>query len=157
MLLLAPKPMRYRSINIVPALLVMMLNECGKLPPIPNTPKSGGLGFRLPTLKDMEEYKWVAEWEGRQADDYGFRTPAGLAAFKDHYDMHTSSDVREVVSIRGTPRSIVNLMRWMRDDAMPDNRRVIGSMNTGDDKLQALMIRLKGTPTRVLMEYAWAG
>ena len=100
---------RTRCIEHVPALLVMLLNEGGKLPSIPNEPQGGILGFRKPELADMEAVKWLAEWESPRVDKDGFRKVAGLATYRDYYEHHTSSDVRDLIALRGSRRACVEL------------------------------------------------
>jgi hypothetical protein len=146
--------MQTRCIEMIPALLVMMLNDLGKLPDIPNLPQPGVLGFRKPELSDMEAVKWLAEWCGPRTDKDGFRKVAGLACFRDLYEWHSASDIREVVAIRGSRRAVANLTIWMRDDARSHNRRLSGSFERFDVGLAQLMARLGGKPTtRVLWEY----
>jgi hypothetical protein len=142
--------MQTRCIEMIPALLVMMLNDLGKLPDIPNLPQPGVLGFRKPELSDMESVKWLAEWEGPRTDKDGFRRVAGLAAFRDLYNWHSASDVREVVAIRGSCRAVVDLTVWMRDDAMSHNRRLIGLFEKCDVGLAQLIARLGGRPTTLV-------
>lgn len=148
----ASPPMR--TIQEVPALLVMLLHDSGKLPSIPNTPSGGVLGFRQPERADMEAVRWLAEWEGARVDERGFRKVSGLASFRDFYDHHTASDVREVCSLRGSRRAVVDLTRWMRDDAESRARRLVGAIERFDCGLAQVLARLGGKPmTRVLWEY----
>ena len=113
----SPRAPARGALRSVPALLVMMLHDLGKLPPIPNEPRPGVLGFRLPTLADMESVKWLASWSGPRTDEHGFRQVAGLASYRDYYQMHDSSDVRELCALRGSRRACVELTKWLRDDA----------------------------------------
>jgi hypothetical protein len=144
----------HRCIEPVPALLVMMLHDLGKLPEIPNLPRAGVLGFREPEMRDMEAVKWVAQWQGDRTDKDGFRKVAGLATFRDYYQMHTASDVREIVALRGSRRAVVDLTVWMRDDAEAQNRRLVGSFERDSIGLAQLMSRLGGRPIpRLYWEY----
>ena len=135
-----------RCVELIPPLLVMMLNDLGKLPAIPNLPLPGKLGFRKPELADMESAKWLAAWGGPKVDKDGFRQVAGLACFRDYYEMHTSADVRELCAIRGTPRAVVELTRWLRDDAEMHERRLVGSIERHSLGLAQLMMKLGGVP-----------
>ena len=145
---------RTRCIEAVPGLLVMMLNDLGKLPPIPNEPRPGVLGFRLPTLADMESVKWLASWSGPRTDEHGFRQVAGLASYRDYYQMHDSSDVRELCALRGSRRACVELTKWLRDDAESHDRRLVGAFETLDLGIATLMARLGGRPeSRALWSY----
>jgi hypothetical protein len=136
----------FRCIGEVPALLVMLLHDSGKLPPIPNEPRGGLLGFRKPELADMEAVQWLAQWEGPRVDKDGFRRVAGLATYRDYYQMHDSSDVRELLAIRGSRRAVVELTRWLRDDAEAHERRLVGVIERHDLGLCQVMARLGGAP-----------
>jgi hypothetical protein len=140
-------PMRSRCVEAIPALLTMMLHDLGKLPDIPNKPVPGALGFRLPTFADMEAVTWLALWEGSRTDEHGFRKVAGLASFKDYYSHHDSADVREIVSLRGSPRSLLELMYYMRDDAEVNHRRLVGVFDRWDLGVTNLADRVGGYPT----------
>ena len=142
----APRRASSRCVELLPPLLVMMLNELGKLPEIPNLPKPGALGFRKPELADMERVKWLASWEGDRTDKDGFRKVAGLASFRDTYDWHEAADVRELLAIRGSRRAVVDLVCWMRDDAEAHDRRLVGLMERNDCGLAQLIARLGGRP-----------
>jgi hypothetical protein len=147
-------PTRSRSVQVIPALLVMMLYDLGLLPDIPNKPEPGALGFRLPLLADMDAVKWLASWEGARTDEHGFRKVAGLASFKDYYAVHDSADVREILALRGSPRALLELVYWMRDDAERHNRCLIGVFSRFDDGIANLVGRCGGRPTeRVLWRY----
>lgn len=142
-----------RYIEVVPALLVMMLNDLGKLPSIPNEPRGGLLGFRKPELADMESVRWVACWHGARTDRDGFRRVAGLASFRDVFDWHTSCEVRELLALRGSPRACVDLTRWLISDGIENGRRLVGNVQSNDLGLIHLMERLGGHITRRFMEY----
>jgi hypothetical protein len=134
-----------RRIEIIPALLVVLLNDTGKLPPIPNLPHAGVLGFRQPGISDMESFTWTAAWESAALDEHGFRKVAGLAAHRDYYNLHDSSDVRELCSVRGSRRAVIGLIRFLRDDAEVNNRRLVGSIVTHDAALAKAVDRLGGS------------
>ena len=146
-----------RTVEVVPALLVVLLHDCGKLPPIPNLPRAGVLGFRQPTLEDMERFLYAAAWDGSALDADGFRRVAGLATYRDYYRMHDSSDVRELCAIRGSRRAVVDLVRYLRDDAEAHDRRLVGMIERNDGELANLMARFGGKPmTQVSWEYGGA-
>jgi hypothetical protein len=142
-----------RAIEVVPALLVSLLHDCGKLPPIPNEPTEEGFAFRRPTLNDMQSVSWLAYWESSRVDQDGFRQVAGLAAFTDRYDWHGSQNVRELLSIRGSHRAVVELTRWLIAEAKRDGRRFCGAPAVGDKALIKTMERLGGVVTRAFLEY----
>lgn len=133
---------RTRCIEPMPALLVMTLNELGKLPDIPNLPQPGVFGFRRPDLADMESLTWLAQWEGPRVDRDGFRKVSGLASYRDLYDWHTASDVREITAIRGCRRAVVDLIRFICGEATALNRRPVASISRRDDDLANLIARL---------------
>jgi hypothetical protein len=143
---------RARTVELIPALLVALLNDGGKLPPIPNEPRPGVLGFRQPTLSDMQSVSWVAYWGSTKVDNNGFRRVGGLATFSDHYDWHESADVREILALRGSKRSCVELTRWIIADGMEHGIRTVGAPAKGDFPLIHLMERLGAVITRRFME-----
>lgn len=132
----------------------MLLNDSGKLPDIPNLPTAGVRGFRKPVFADMESVKWLAVWEGSRTDSDGFRKVAGLATYRDIYDWHRSADVREILALRGSRRSIVALVRHLVASAIEDERLLVGAVQEGDVALIHLLERLGGEITRFFMEYA---
>jgi hypothetical protein len=144
-----------RTIEVIPALLVALLDGGGKLPPIPNEPQPGALGFHKPDLNDMQSAKWLALWEGPLVDEGGFRKVAGLATFRDLYEWHTASSVRELCAIRGSRRAVVELTRWLRDDAASQNRRLVGAIERFDCGLAKLVMKLGCRPVqRTMWEHA---
>lgn len=155
-MLAAAPPVRscFRCIEVVAPLLVSYLHDGGKLPSIPNLPKPGKLGFREPGIADMESVQWLIQWESLPLDKDGLRRVAGLATYRDYYQMHDSSDVRELLAIRGSRRAVVDLTRWLRDDAESHARRLVGSIERCDLGLAQVMARLGGKPeTRVPWSY----
>ena len=138
-----------RTIEVIPALLVALLDGGGKLPPIPNEPQPGALGFHKPDLNDMQSVKWLALWEGPCLDEDGFRKVAGLATFRDFYHWHSASSVREVCAIRGSRRAIVELLRWMHADAASNSRRMVGEIERFDCGLEKLISKLGWYPVRL--------
>lgn len=144
-----------RRIETIPALLVVLLHDTNKLPPIPNLPHAGVLGFREPRLEDMESFTWAAAWDGGVLDEDGFRKVAGLASFRDYYEHHTASDVREICSIRGSRRAVVALIKYLRDDAEFHDRRLVGNVERHDCGLTNLLVRLGARPVdRLRLEYS---
>lgn len=142
--------------NLTP-LMVMMLRDYGKLPDVPNPPQPGILGFRKPGLREMEALTWVAEWEGTQRDGNGLRTVSGLAAYRDLYDFHTASDVREIVYFAGSPRAVVDIVRSIITQAYACGRRTIGALDLSNTKMERLMTEVGGKSTRVVLEYVCQG
>ena len=138
-----------RVISHIPALLVMSLNDAGKVPQIPHAPTAGGLGWRMPTLADMESVQWLASWSGPRVDSQGFRPLAGLASYKDYWRSHDASDVRELCSLRGSPRAVVELTKWLRDDAESHERKLVGYFEHLDLGLAQVMARLGGRPSNL--------
>jgi hypothetical protein len=142
---------RHRIVEVVPALLVMMLKDMGKLPGVPTPPTGQHFGFRSPMLPEMESVVWAATWGGKHlAANGSFNPVMGLAAYRDIYDFHTASDVRDVVYITGTPRAVVELMRTLEAQASELGRRLIGSFELDNDGMKRMMGRLGGRMTRML-------
>jgi hypothetical protein len=143
---------RARSIEEVPALLVMLLNDAGKLPPIPNEPRPITPGFRTPDLCDMEAVRWLASWESPRVDRDGYRKVAGLATFSDDFDWHNSANVRRIHALRGSKRASIELVRWLIADAAEKEMRLVGSPAKDDFALIHAMERIGGVITRRWME-----
>lgn len=146
--------MSARRIEVLPPLLVSLLHDAGKLPAVPRLPDRSAFGFREPTFADMRVLSWAAQWEGHRVDEMGFRKVAGIAAFRDGYDFHTASDVREIVYLAGSPRAVVELVRWIRDRAMAENRRTIGSLDLSNMGLRKALGRIGSHETRIVVEAA---
>lgn len=144
---------RSRCIDVVPAILVMLLQSANKLPIVPQQPNRSAIGFRLAGLTEMERYTWVAQWCGDRVDQNGFRNVAGLSAFRDDYDFHTTSDVREIVHLVGSRRAVMMLMKWIIADANQKHRRVIGSFDKKNAALVNALLTFGGI-TRLVMEQA---
>ena len=151
--MLATRPAVGRCIELVPALLVSLLHDCGKLPPIPNLPEPGSFAFRRPTLDDMQSVSWLAAWESAKVDRDGFRRVSGLATFRDGYDWHRSEEVREILALRGSRRACIELTRWLIADGIERNRRTVGTVANGDEALVRTMRRLGALTTRRFMEH----
>ena len=141
-----------RRVEKVPALLVAMMTDAGKLPVCPRPP-SDTLGFRVPTLAELAALNWICVWEHDSVvDERGIRSAVGVASFRDVYDWHSASDVREIVSIMGTPRAIVDLVRWLRFDASIFGRRCIGTFDRKNSGLGKMLEGLGCKAKRVTFE-----
>lgn len=139
-----------RRIEPVPAALIALLEAAGKLPLLPDCAKEDGTLGRHPLLSEVVALKWVLAWHGPAVDEAGFRSPVGVAAFRDVYDYPTGRDVREVVHLTGSRRAIVDLFRWMREDAK--KRPLIGSVSVGNDPMNRALEALDCYATRKVWE-----
>ena len=142
-----------RQIEKVPALFVSLLKDEGKVPPFPRPHDTTLFGYRAPGLQEMVNQEWVVEWglQGR-VGAFGFNPVVGLASFRDRYDEHTTSDVREILCITGSRRAVIDLFLWLRADAARVKRRLMGSFDPDNAGMVALLKRLGGIPTRVVFE-----
>ena len=100
----------------------------------------------------MQAQTWAASWQGNKTDDRGFRRVAGLAAFVDRYDYHSSSDVREIVYLAGSPRSVAELVQWIRAEAHVVGRRCLGGFDLENAGLRRMLKRFSGVETRIVIE-----
>lgn len=141
-----------RRIQTVPALLVSLLQDAGKLPSVPREPDRNGVGFRPPGLAEMQALTWIALWQGERTDEMGFRQVAGLLAYRDGYDFHNASDCREIVYLAGSPRASIELLRWLRDSAKEDGRRALGSFDVDNVSLKGALERIGGREKRIVVE-----
>jgi hypothetical protein len=143
-----------RCIEAIQPVLLMLFSETGRLPSV-SDPDRTRFGFRSPGLSEMQHYTWIVEWEGQRLDERGFRKVAGVAAYRDDYDYHSLSDVRELVSLSGSGRSVRNLVLWMRDDARVKERRLIGSFERANEPLKSFLAEIGFVETpRLFMEDA---
>jgi len=145
-----------RSIERVPVLLIGLLDAAGNLPLLP--PHIDGLGrasrARAATLDEAASLTWLAAWDRPRIDAKGakIQKPVGIAAYRDVFDYHTGTDVREVVHIAGTRRAVYELMRTMRDQARIVGLRLIGSIAVENTAMAAVLKGLGGEMTRVVFE-----
>lgn len=145
-----------RSIERVPALFIGLLEEAGKLPALPlHIERLGRTAkARAASLSEVTALTWIAAWDGPKIDGAGFVKPVGVAAYRDVFDYHTASDVRELVHVAGTPRSVRDLVVFLRDEARGEKRRLIGSIDVENVQMAALLKRVGGEMTRVVFEDA---
>ena len=145
---------RSRTIQVVPALFIGLLEAAGKLPRLPSAIATLGIGGdqRQATLRECAALSWIVEMRGGVLDEYGIGDVLGVGAYRDVYDYHTSSDVREIVHVAGTRRAIVNLIEYMRAGAHEQGRRVLGVVDAMNLPMQRLLLRLDGRVTRVVIE-----
>jgi len=136
-------------IEKVPCLLIGLLAAAGKLPEAPAEidALSYRRGRRKPTAEEAAAQTWVLSWGGPVATD-GLRSVTGIMAFRDHYDFHTASDVREIVYIKGP--ATVSMIRWLRAET-PD-RRLVGYIDIKNDRMYRALTAIGCAPTRVLFE-----
>lgn len=137
-----------REIERVPPALPTLLVEAGKLSRPPCFTDTTALGYRPATPKDASDLVWLIAWEGTKTDGIGLRHASGALAFYDHFDWHTSSDVREIVFITGSARAVHDLIQHIRSS----NRRLIGYVEDMTPNLATLVTKLCGKQTRRLVE-----
>jgi hypothetical protein len=145
MIVAPPEP----RIEKVPCLLIGLMAAAGKLPGAPAEIDALSVrrGRRKPTADEAGAQTWVVVWDGPVQSD-GFREVTGLLAFRDSYDFHTASDVREIVYLKG-PTSL-KLIRWLR--AHTEGRRLLGSIDMGNHRLYRALTAMGNTPTRIVFE-----
>lgn len=137
-----------REIQRVPPVLPTLLVEAGRLSRPPSFTDTSALGYRPATPQDAAELVWLVAWEGTKTDSTGMRHASGALAFHDHFDWHTSSDVREIVFVTGSPRAIHDLIQHIRRN----DRRLIGYVEESLPELATLVTKLCGKQTRRLVE-----
>jgi hypothetical protein len=142
---------RWRSIEPVPALVIGALEKAGSLPLLP--PALRREPVRQATLDEITALTWLVAWEGPALDDVGqFGKAAGVAAFVDRYDPHTSGDVREIVHIAGSRRAVVDLIRWMHQGALEQRLRLIGAFDASNQAMTRLVEAMGFVFARVVWE-----
>ncbi len=122
-----------KRIQRVPALHVSQLFAQGALP---SAPADVTAAARVPehremTIQEASALTWLVAGPVDR--------PCGVAAYRDVYDYQTSSDVREVTHIAGSKRGVVELVRFLIDDAHEVGRRCVGVMDTSNTKMAYLL------------------
>lgn len=149
---MAPPRVR-RTIRSVPALFVATMQDEGKLPAPPTTIDRSKFGFRAPNIADMMKYEWAAQWHGDVLDDAKrLRSATGLVGYRDGYDFHTASDVREIIYAAGSPRAIVEIFRYLKGEADLLGRRVMGSFDCDNAGMRGLVQTMGAQSTRCVFE-----
>lgn len=142
-----------RPIDVVPPALLAMLRGAGRLPTLPRPRRQ--FGYREPTLNELCALTWLLQWHGPRLDAQGMvREPIGLLAYYDHYDFGSASDVREIVYVDGTRRSVIELFRHMIARSREDGRRVVGDIVAGNRRQRKTLRKLGCVVTRHRMEDA---
>ena len=143
-----------RSIERVPALFIGLLEEAGKLPALSTCIDRMGrtASERNATLSEVAALTWLVAWDRPKLDAEGFTKPIGIAAYRDAFDYHTASDIREVVHIAGTRRAVYEMMLSLRDSARASQRRLIGCVDIGNLEMAQMLCSMGGSVTRVMFE-----
>lgn len=143
-----------RCIEQVPASVVSILADEGKLP-LPPSPPKVAFGYRRPNQADIASLSWMVSWEGWRFNERGdLKRAQGVLGYRDGYDWHTCSDVREIVYISGSPRAIFELVDRARSKAREQNRRCIGFVDSFTPKLHGFLSGMGGVSTRKMIEDA---
>lgn len=133
------------SIERVPCMLIALLAAEGRIPepPADVMALSQRKHRRIPTAAEAGAYAWVIASDG----DPESGKISGVLAYRDVFDFHTASDVREVVYVTGpaTPR----LVRWLAKDTA---RRIIGAVDLGNERMKRALVALGYAPTRIVFE-----
>jgi hypothetical protein len=93
----------------------------------------------------------MVEWPGEKVDGMDFNRASGCAGFQDRYDFHRASDVREICYVSGSRRAVVNLVRWIQNDARENGRRCIGSLDSENAAMSGAIKAMGGKKTRVVV------
>lgn len=95
---------------------------------------------RPATLEEAEAYTWVLARE--------FERVEGVLAYRDVFDFHTGTDVREVIYISGP--ATIRLLRWLR--AVTIGRRLIGNIDSENARMARAITAIGWTRTRAVYE-----
>jgi hypothetical protein len=98
---------------------------------------------RVPTAAEAGAYTWIVASDGDPENG----KILGVLAYRDTFDFHTATDVREVVYVAGpaTPR----IIRWLERDTA---RRIVGAIDLGNERMKRALVALGYTATRVVFE-----
>jgi len=146
-----------RAIEEVPALIIAALEAAGRMPKLSeHVERMGNVpGRRPPTLQEVAALRWLCLWEGPVRFERGTGEPLqpqGVLAFRDVFDYHTSSDVREVIHLVGTGRAVYELIDFARSDAKASGRRIIGAVDLANGLMRQALGRKMLTRTRQVYE-----
>ena len=142
-----------RSVEVVPFSVIATLAARRALPLLPPWVEALGrtAAFRAPTLAECERLTWLLCLPPSWAES---QRVLGVGSYLDRYCYTSSSDVREISTVQGTPRACIELVRFMRDGARACGRRVLGEVCEGNAAMKAAMEKMGGRPTRVVYEDA---
>ncbi len=135
-----------RRISRVPALHVSELFRHGCLPSAPDDVLAAVYvpERREMTIQEASALTWLLAGPVDR--------PRGVAGYRDVYDYQTSSDVREVTHIAGSKRAVVELVRFLIDDAREIGRRCVGVMDISNIKMEYLLQEMGCVTLRALWE-----
>jgi hypothetical protein len=96
---------------------------------------------RVPTLGEADAFVWMLatrnDWEH------------SVLAYRDVFDWHTASDVREVCYVGGP--ATITLLKQLRRET-PRERRLIGNIDIQNVRMVRALLALGYAPTRTLFE-----
>lgn len=143
-----------RSIERVPALFIGLLEEAGKLPALPGHIERLGRNVRRrnASLAEVAALTWLVAWDQPKINVQGFVKPCGVAAYRDAFDYHTASDVRELIHVSGTARGVRDLVLFIRNEARKEKRRLMGSIDIENLEMAEALKLWDGVMTRVVFE-----
>lgn len=144
---------RHRSIEEVPAALVCIYADEGKLVVPPFTPEDGP-GYRRPKLSDIARLRWFVSTGGRIVDTFGALLRLnGAVAVEPRYDFHACADVLEIATLTGSPRACRELLHYVRQVGINEGRRVVGAVESRNERLGVfLQVEFGAKPSRVFYE-----
>lgn len=129
-----------RRIEAVPLSLVATLDLEGRIPALPKAvEETQAWGTpEMPTPTDLLSLSWLLDWDGRTVFAY--------AAYRDEYDFHSASRVRRCVTIAGSARGCVDLVRTMNAGA---NGKLVGEVGSHNGEMRALLVSMGFVADRV--------
>ena len=121
--------------------MVALLHRSGALPSLPPEVEalSGRTAGRDPRLEEIAGIRWQVVLE----DHGGPMRMVGILGTREIFHLHTSSDRIEIVHLAGTRRAIVDLLRFVREEAeVRGMGRPVGHVDVGNQKFVALAQKL---------------
>ncbi len=140
--MLVSPPVR-RAVERVPPLEIALLGASGLLP---RSYAPHRTPAREITFADVGGFEWLVDWGGGRV--YGY------AAYRDGFDLHTGSDVREIASVEGSKRACVVLLRALAASAREHGRRIVGAVDSDNELMVDLFERMGYVETRRFFEDA---
>jgi hypothetical protein len=128
---------------------VSLLEQTGHLPAMPAeyAVDRGLLGFRQPTIIEGAGITWLLASRSGQP-----KKITGVLGFQDRYDFHSCSDIKEICYVNGSKRAVVELVRYCRDEARAEGRRLLGSIDCKNKPMAEILVRMGAAPTRITFE-----
>lgn len=136
-----------RRIRFASAYAVGLLAAQGDLPRVPAA--IAAMAERpnavVPTRELAEKLTYLLAWEGERV--------AGVASYHDRFCYHTMREVREITSIAGSRRAVIDLVAHIKADASALDRTTVGVIDESNLAMAGVLARFG----KISSLQAWEG